>query len=160
MHYADVFLKSSLYNRGLALVGNAEFHFLGDAAYPVQPQLLTPHRDHRNLHPAQVSCNIAACIKVAGHRVSLWCLEEKFPKIEVGHQHYGRGCNKWNNHVSVFCTISAPQTTTFKIRMLCLRGMTHVLTLKLRRSLECRAKMHIHSQGNAILSPIPFTFKE
>ncbi len=45
--------------------------------------------------PGQLQCR--PCIKVAGHWVSLWSLEEKVHKIEVGHRHYGHGWNKWNH---------------------------------------------------------------
>lgn len=48
-HDARVFKNSNLYNSGGKAIP-AGMYLLGDAAYPLQPWLMTPYKDYGNLH--------------------------------------------------------------------------------------------------------------
>ncbi len=73
-----------------------------------------------------------SCIKAAGHWESLWSLEEKIPKTEVGIDIMD--IDEINEIIMCACVLHniciLENDPTLKIRMLCLRRMTHVLTLK------------------------------
>nr|CAI5825399.1 unnamed protein product [Callosobruchus analis] len=52
MHDATVFQKSFIRDK-ITNLGN-RYHIIGDAAYPISENLLTPYRDYGNITPIQV----------------------------------------------------------------------------------------------------------